>query len=1382
MEEIKSFHLGMNQDLGKDKIQNGYYFSMLNGTIVTEEGLNSGNPTSFEGNKLFFTLPGTSDVWVLTGYDAAFDLTINGLVGSFSGSAFTTTQAFFEEVKTFIENSGIFRNLKPKCVYNDNFFYIYSELPIILTITSSSVNVTVVKQRDSISSVSPIGWCTIREDIYVFTTNTDSLIPSSLGQIWKITYDKPTLISSVTLIYNNFLNLSKAYPILNPGMIEGRYESPGIQKIYFTDNYNNPRVINAADPNVFALDVSILDINPIVSQGFPRLENIGTGNLKVGAHNVAYRLKNTNGQETIISTLSTKVDLNVNDPLNDNIVEYYSDGASSDSSGKSLSYLINNIDEDYDRIEIIHIYRASLNSSPVIKVVLDEPVTSSSMSFTITGNENNTLELTLLELTKRSTIIQRCKTLQSKKNYLFLGNIKTKKLDVNYDARAFRYKNSANWADPSIGETYAHGTNPDEQDDVNPDQSPSENAYLFQNDGQTLGGSGPNISYKFTTKEFATDNNFQSGTSAKTPYRDIPKNQFTGSTLAPYQNYINKSFGDFTSPFLEPFKGYLRDETYRFGIVFYDLQGNPGYVYWIADIRMPAIWMPNWTSGTYSGKTVQFATTSYNSTANFFNVVSLGLEFIVNIPQDIKSQISGFSIVRCERKQEDKTILGQGTFDASVYTNSQVYTLFDRGYNVDPGTLIIGNDLHDKVGTINSPEFMFNSFPGYSSGDYMEIVSRLDTDWESEVQDTSGSALGSNKKVAKNYTHLSTCNPITDPGSQNPYSLIDALSLEKFDNDTMNPITWNSFTIQNNSFSNSSEGSKTLLIYSNELNDFSNISGSYKDYYQTDGMYGTKDLYLCNYKRTNVSQYGGTTIAQRSNSEYINCSEIYPVEEISSNQVVFQVFQGDSYVCIFDNVKHFPYWSTGGDPTKCIWVRLFPVETGININIRGVYDSNGQKLVPNKEGFPDNNSGIDNNEIFTINSSNFCENNLQKFYSKSPEFTENTEFDTRIYRSEQKIDGELTDSWTSFLANNFIDLEKKHGPLNTLIHLNNELLFLQDKAFGTASVDEKSVIQDASGTSLVLGTGGILDRFDYKSSEIGSKHTSGIGKGINSIIFYDQNNRQFYLYNGQLKPLLGLTSFFNKTINSFILNNDDPILDKGFSCTYDSKYKNIYVSFRIKTQEADPDAESAAIIKRVTFSWNPSLDNFHSFHSFVPKLYINTNDYVISFDPDNENIAYIHNQDNYCNYYGTQYPFEIEFISNENPTEEKIFDNLELNTECLIPVQDENQVMYTTDQKKTFDYFRVNNDYQNTNNVPLILNKTLKRFKRVWNIAIGGNRVKDETKSIYLGSNLYAYPSRKPIPDRIKSNEAHIKLISNMAQKFKLTLKSLKVKYRINSN
>jgi hypothetical protein len=94
----------------------------------------------------------------------------------------------------------------------------------------------------------------------------------------------------------------------------------------------------------------------------------------------------------------------------------------------------------------------------------------------------------------------------------------------------------------------------------------------------------------------------------------------------------------------------------------------------------------------------------------------------------------------------------------------------------------------------------------------------------------------------------------------------------------------------------------------------------------------------------------------------------------------------------------------------------FPTETIVNTELRnGIY--------VNKDLLADDGTLASAQETFDYNTVFDQEPNL-KFYNPLPStFTEVTEFDNRFYASEIKINGETSDSWTVFKANNYWDVE-----------------------------------------------------------------------------------------------------------------------------------------------------------------------------------------------------------------------------------------------------------------------------------------------------------------------------------------------------------------------
>ena len=139
-------------------------------------------------------------------------------------------------------------------------------------------------------------------------------------------------------------------------------------------------------------------------------------------------------------------------------------------------------------------------------------------------------------------------------------------------------------------------------------------------------------------------------------------------------------------------------------------------------------------------------------------------------------------------------------------------------------------------------------------------------------------------------------------------------------------------------------------------------------------------------------------------------------------------------------------------------------------------------------------------DAYTYNTVFSRQPNLLKFQAKPNNLNENQIFDSRILSSRRKYNGESVDNWLVFDPSEFIDLQNKYGPINKLINFGNQIICLQDSAIGIASVDEKAIAQDVNtpGT-IILGTGGILKRYDYVSTSSGTKHQSSVVKTPTAI-------------------------------------------------------------------------------------------------------------------------------------------------------------------------------------------------------------------------------------------------------------------------------------------
>jgi hypothetical protein len=90
-----------------------------------------------------------------------------------------------------------------------------------------------------------------------------------------------------------------------------------------------------------------------------------------------------------------------------------------------------------------------------------------------------------------------------------------------------------------------------------------------------------------------------------------------------------------------------------------------------------------------------------------------------------------------------------------------------------------------------------------------------------------------------------------------------------------------------------------------------------------------------------------------------------------------------------------------------------------------------------------------------------------------------SEIDYRCHNSNVKLNNENIDSWTKFQPADYIDVDTRYGPITNMRNFENRLMFWQENAFGQLSVKERSQIIDSNNQSLILGTGGVLDRYDY---------------------------------------------------------------------------------------------------------------------------------------------------------------------------------------------------------------------------------------------------------------------------------------------------------------
>ena len=124
--------------------------------------------------------------------------------------------------------------------------------------------------------------------------------------------------------------------------------------------------------------------------------------------------------------------------------------------------------------------------------------------------------------------------------------------------------------------------------------------------------------------------------------------------------------------------------------------------------------------------------------------------------------------------------------------------------------------------------------------------------------------------------------------------------------------------------------------------------------------------------------------------------------------------------------------------------------------------------------------------------------------------------DVRTHYSLSKSNDEFVDQWAKFKPLNYIDVDTRYGAITNLRTFGNELIYWQENAVGRFSVNERTLITDDSNSPLMLGTGGVLSRYDYLATANGLKlgHKDSDCQSDTVLYWYDYDKHELCAYAG----------------------------------------------------------------------------------------------------------------------------------------------------------------------------------------------------------------------------------------------------------------------------
>ncbi len=578
---------------------------------------------------------------------------------------------------------------------------------------------------------------------------------STLQAVVKIfTNDEGRISSFEPIVISNF-GLANYYTAITTQKVE---ENENYNRIYWTDGVNPIKTVNLEATGGFYNDFSDPDdFNLFAKSSLTPLEVVSVkdgGSINCGSWSYCYRLKTDDGKTTVFSPITNPIPLpKSNKNIESHLVE---GGLLSDNSGKSVTLTITGIEEIYTSVELIGIHYLDEVGGAAFYLIKEEGVSSSICNLTHNGNESTTPITAASILTKKNTW-DVCQDIEVKDNRLFAANLKNLTDEIVSDYETFKvksYKHSdtnATWS-PSSG-TYTTYTS----DFVNPDLYEAE-LYKYPNTDTSqyryaLGPSGTSplvfgastptyhtantgvyVSFKlkkFTLNQFDYWHNFKADVDGSDDFNTdgvcIPP--FVG--IHPYGE--DQNFDNYKNPvFANKYVGYMRDEIYRFGIQFYDKDGNQSFTYPIGDVRFPSIEndlrIIGTTIDTYSFATAP--TNKYILKDELGNGYILYPEFRIKLSADIRKKISGFNIVRAERNDIDKRVVAAGMLNQTlIYSNDSEnkslknkigldkIPLFTQNTSYNTGDFDFGTADQSSVYTLDTPEVLFNSLNYIKSGE-----------------------------------------------------------------------------------------------------------------------------------------------------------------------------------------------------------------------------------------------------------------------------------------------------------------------------------------------------------------------------------------------------------------------------------------------------------------------------------------------------------------------------------------------------------------------------------------------------------------------------------------------------------------------------------------
>lgn len=423
---------------------------------------------------------------------------------------------------------------------------------------------------------------------------------------------------------------------------------------------------------------------------------------------------------------------------------------------------------------------------------------------------------------------------------------------------------------------------------------------------------------------------------------------------------------------------------------------------------------------------------------------------------------------------------------------------------------------------------------------------------------------------------------------------------------------------------------------------------------------------ICNIKQR-VLQYGGASYLARSTNAYISCGGY-----IQSSDTNVTVFGGDTFLVNF-NYQNASIFSKNDFNEEQVRYRhhtqvYLPLETTINTWMRSddYYMKSFNFYLHTNPGAI--NGQIQDTPMYVYNSAYSVSDGGVNYMSGSTNTNvSNTEFNRyRIVCTETKAAGEAIDSWSKSKFANTLDLDSKYGSITSLIEFKNQMLALQENALSQISVDDRALITDQSGAALVLGTGGILNRYDVIISNYGAGivNDPSVISSSQNIYWYDNNKNVICAYGSNGFHILSKEKKVQSFLNSLAQINNN----------------TVHSFFNDKDNELWMEMKGTCLV------YNEQSDCFTSFYTHVPEYGLRFYDRLVTLEGKQFYHTGTFGEEDSVK----QMTAKLTTVVNENPYITKVFDSQIISGNLIDPNDEQKLVQQIRFSTKTQDSFDLN--------------------------------------------------------------------------------------------